>query len=462
MSAPTTLLTNGTGTITVAGEGNGFLIPSNPNIENPVLNIGVSSGGAFTSVVLAVRSKMSGLTNYYPQPVLRLTDNSVPSNSASISLTNSTVVMFQMSLANLGDTEVYVVSGTFASGITIEANISSGNGSNPISVAVNSAGSGSFVNVTASGTLGVTGAATLSSTLDVTGAATFASTVGITGVTTLTGGSVQPDNAVLYLGTGNDIGFKWDATDLIVSQAAPDSIIKWGASGAGINHTFYGDTATRDLQWDQSNDQLLALDNTKISIGTGAGAAGDISFSWDATRLNITQLNTNSEIRYGVDGAGIDQMWFGDTASAFMNWDQSADQLIFGGVASVSGLRVATSGATAITTTRAVTKADSGGIFTAAQSSSYTITVAQPAGAGEKYTIQCVSPGSFTISLVATGCTFEGIIQIDGTGIPATGSTLTFASAAAALGDTIILTSTSTTKFNVLAFAQATGGITVA
>ena len=38
--------------------------------------------------------------------------------------------------------------------------------------------------------------------------------------------------------------------------------------------------------------------------------------------------------------------------------------------------RVATAGATAITTTRAVTKADSGGVFTVSQAAAYTVTVA--------------------------------------------------------------------------------------
>lgn len=127
----------------------------------------------------------------------------------------------------------------------------------------------------------------------------------------------------------------------------------------------------------------------------------------------------------------------------------------------LAGAVFGTSGATAITTTRPVTSADSGGIFTVAQSSAYTITVAAPAGAGERYVFQCVSPGAFDVSIVATGCTFEGTITIDASTIPATGATLKFANGAAVLGDNIELISTSATKFFVRAIASGAGGITI-
>ncbi len=283
----------------------------------------------------------------------------------------------------------------------------------------------------------------------------------VSALQTFAGGFTLPDNAAATVGSGSDFTLLWDGTDLIAGMALADSTIKWGVSGAGINHVFYGDTATRDATWDQSNDQLLFNDNAKLAVGTGAGGVGDFALWWDGTRGNFTQLTTNSELRWGVDGAGIDQMWYGDTASAFLIWDQSADQLIFGGVASVSGVRFATSGATSITTTRAVTKADSGGVFTVTQGSTYTVTVAQPAAAGERYLFQCIAPGAFDVSLIATGCTFEGTITIDAATIPATGSTLKFATGAAILGDSIELVSTSTTKFLVRAISSGAGGITI-
>lgn len=53
------------------------------------------------------------------------------------------------------------------------------------------------------GTLAVTGAATISSTLAVTGAATISSTLGVTGLTTLTGGLVGTPQAMIAAGAVN-------------------------------------------------------------------------------------------------------------------------------------------------------------------------------------------------------------------------------------------------------------------
>jgi hypothetical protein len=420
MAAPTTAFTdNSTGTISSTGESNGLLLSVGKSTGANRVTFGFR--GTFTSVVVAVRGHVTGLsaTSYYPIPGVVAGSGLPVSNPVSISLTNSTNAALTFDTTGCDYVEVWVVSGT-PTALTVDATQFQSDANTPPLI------------VQAQ-----------------------------TSATSISANQTFTDNTVLYWGTGNDIGVAWDGTDLLASQAAPDSIVKWGVSGAGINHVFYGDTSTYDMTWDQSNDQLLFADNAKLAIGSGAGAAGDIAFNWDGTRLNVTQLTTNSEIRWGVDGAGIDQRWYGDTASAYMLWDQSADQCIFGGVASVSGLRVATSGATAITTTRAVTKADSGGVFTVSQAAAYTITVATPAGAGERYLFQLVSPGANNVAIVATGCTFEGTITIDAATIPATGSTLTFATGAAILGDNIELVSTSTTKFLVRAIGSGAGGITI-
>lgn len=73
------------------------------------------------------------------------------------------------------------------------------------------------------------------------------------------------------------------------------------------------------------------------SASLGFGDAQDIAIAWDGTRLNVTQAGTNSEIRWGVDGAGIDQRWYGDTASEVLLWDQSADALVMTAAVSITG-----------------------------------------------------------------------------------------------------------------------------
>lgn len=121
--------------------------------------------------------------------------------------------------------------------------------------------------------------------------------------------------------------------------------------------------------------------------------------------------------------------------------------------------------ATAITGATALTVADAGRIFTVAQSSAYDIDLPAVPGADYTFRFQLVSAGAFNVTITSAGsvATFEGVIVNDVTSvIPATGSTLTFASGVSALGDYIEVTSTSATKYCVRAICSADGGITVA
>lgn len=210
----------------------------------------------------------------------------------------------------------------------------------------------------------------------------------------------------------------------------------------------------------KAGDSFVYADNAVSYWGDG----NDIGATWDGTRFVWSQAAANSEMRYGVDGAGIDQRWYGDTASAALVWDQSLDALTFEGVASVRGIRNSTNGATAITATRVLTLADAGGIFTVAQSSAYDIDLPSPTtGAGCRYLFQLVSPGAFNVTITVAGsaATYEGNLQIDAATTPATGSTITFASGAAGLGDYVEFISTGTGKYFVRASAAGAGGITV-
>lgn len=130
----------------------------------------------------------------------------------------------------------------------------------------------------------------------------------------------------------------------------------------------------------------------------------------------------------------------------------------------ITGLRTASVTAVAITAATVLTVADAGGVFTVAQSSAYDIDLPSPTtGAGCRYLFQLVSPGAFAVTITVAGAaaTFEGTITIDGATIPATGSTLTFASGAAILGDNIEIISTATGKYFVRALGSGAGGITI-
>ncbi len=210
-----------------------------------------------------------------------------------------------------------------------------------------------------------------------------------------------------------------------------------------------------------ASKKLRFIDSAPLSLGTG----DDIVFTWDGTDLDITQAAANSSIKWGVDGAGIDQVHYGDTASAHYTWDQSADVLIFGGVAGIQNLKVKQSTAVAITGATSIALADSGGHFSVSQASAYDIDLPSPTtGAGATYFFYLTGAAANNVTLTVAGsaATFVGTITIDGATIVATGSTLTFASGASALGDSIMVRSIATNLYHVVAIASAAGGITIA
>ncbi len=131
----------------------------------------------------------------------------------------------------------------------------------------------------------------------------------------------------------------------------------------------------------------------------------------------------------------------------------------------VTGIRTVSTSAAAITTTRILELSDSGGCFSAAQSSAYQITVpTPPATGGLRYRIYLTSPGSFDVTIVSSigAGAFVGILQNDVTGtVPATGATFTFKSGVSLLGDFVELVAVSASLYHCFAICQANGGITI-
>lgn len=121
------------------------------------------------------------------------------------------------------------------------------------------------------------------------------------------------------------------------------------------------------------------VDSDVLYLGTG----DDIGMSWDGTSLKVTQAATNSAIQLGVDGAGIDLLLLGDTASAACTWDQSADSLVFSGVAKLKLQTIADPG-TGVAIP--VTNSGSVAITTAAAE---TNTLADPAYMGQTLSLFC-------------------------------------------------------------------------
>jgi len=76
----------------------------------------------------------------------------------------------------------------------------------------------------------------------------------------------------------------------------------YGVDGTGADVIFYGDTAGRDMKWDQSEDHLLFKDSTYLKLGTGA----DLRLYHDGSSSYIEQAgNGNLTIYTSTDDGDI-------------------------------------------------------------------------------------------------------------------------------------------------------------
>lgn len=119
--------------------------------------------------------------------------------------------------------------------------------------------------------------------------------------------------------------------------ATNDIILSDGGTVVTIVPGDWAIVVTEGTDWILAANSGSPTTTNADSVVTYWGTGNDIGVSWDGTRLNVTQATANSEIRWGVDGAGIDQRWYGDTASQSALWDQSADAFVLTALVSITG-----------------------------------------------------------------------------------------------------------------------------
>ena len=149
------------------------------------------------------------------------------------------------------------------------------------------------------------------------------------------------DNGALYT------GFKAANVTSSVSYVLPAAD---GTSGYQLTTDGSG-----TLSWSSAGTTLANDTNNYVVTATGSGLNGEANLTFDGSTLtNAGATQLNSTLTVGVDDTGYDVKLFGATASAYMLWDESADDLILAGAA---GLIVPegklTLGSTAVTSTAA-------------------------------------------------------------------------------------------------------------
>jgi len=188
---------------------------------------------------------------------------------------------------------------------------------------------------------------------------------GAQGIETDTGLTYNPSTGVLTTTQTSVTTFNLGGTTVTADGSELNTLDGITAVVGELNALDLGSTGTgtaiasKAVILDGSKD-YTGVRNLTIS-GELSAATLDISGAIDfdgVTNLDVVDIDgavqIDATVTVGVDDTGYDVKFFGDTASAFMQWDASADDLIIGGA---GGLIVPdgqlTLGSTAVTSTAA-------------------------------------------------------------------------------------------------------------
>jgi len=106
-----------------------------------------------------------------------------------------------------------------------------------------------------------------------------------------------------------------------------------GVDDTGYDVTFFGATASSKMLWDESDDRL-EFDGADINLQDSDilqfGDAQDVAITWNGTNLTINPVADDTGILLvGTDTTlGMDVRFSGGTASCYLLWDNSEDQLV--------------------------------------------------------------------------------------------------------------------------------------
>jgi len=148
------------------------------------------------------------------------------------------------------------------------------------------------------------------------------------------------DDSPLVLGNSADVSIAWDATNLVITAAADDSVIEIGdanATQASFDVKVYGNNASGGsyMLWDASTNGLqfsggsiIMQDADKIYLGS----QNDIAMSFDGTSMIVLPTTDDTKIEFGISAGtqkSPDVRFWGNDSASYMMWDASASRLAF-------------------------------------------------------------------------------------------------------------------------------------
>ena len=154
-------------------------------------------------------------------------------------------------------------------------------------------------------------------------------------------------SGVLSIAAGAEIDLTATAVDLngtldVSGNAQLSGTVTVGADGSGTDVIFYSGTAGDNFTWDASEEKLTITGSdgqVALAVADGNVTIADNLDVDGTTNLDAVDIDGSVQIdaafTSGVDGQGYDTKFFGDTSSAYMMWDTSADDLIFVGAAGI-------------------------------------------------------------------------------------------------------------------------------
>ncbi len=140
-------------------------------------------------------------------------------------------------------------------------------------------------------------------------------------------------NGIIYEDDGTEMARLYNSSsDVILETKVSDKdfLIKGNDGGSVITAMTIDMSEAGAVTF---NDKITAVGT---SVFTNLDISGDVDID-GTTNLDAVDIDgavqIDSTVTVGVDDTGYDVKFFGDTASAYMQWDASADDLILGGAA---------------------------------------------------------------------------------------------------------------------------------